>query len=76
MAEANHYGIDVVEDFGSVNTFSNINNKARWKLFKVVGEDEDDEDEAKNEDIDQYFDGHTLIVRNKKTGTGFFAMFN
>ena len=68
MHEARRHGIDVVEDHGRINTFGNINAKARWKLYDVVGES--------SSNVYERFDGHTLVVRNKKTGNGFFAMFD
>lgn len=68
MMEANDEGIDVVEDFGPINTYQNANNKARYKLFRIVGEDDDQ--------VRSLFDGHTLAVSNKQTGVGFFAMFD
>lgn len=70
MKEANNAGIDVVEDYGPVNTFQNANNKARYKLFRIVGEDDEECG------IVSRFDGHTLAVMNKNTGNGFLAMFD
>lgn len=70
MKEANDAGIDAVEDYGSVNTFQNANNKARYKLFRIVGENDDECGIAAR------FDGHTLAVTNKNIGNGFLAMFD
>lgn len=70
MQEANAQGLDVVERYGSLDSYRSINNKARFKLYQLTGEDEE------NSDMMHHFDGHMLNVLNKKTGIGFFAMFD
>lgn len=47
--------------------------KARHILYDVVSENDSN---AKSDDIVRRFDGHTLFVRNKRTGIGFLAMFD
>lgn len=69
MKEANSHGIDVVERYGTLDTFNSINNRARMKLFNTIGEDECN-------GVEHSFDGHTLDVYNEKTGIGCIIMFD
>ena len=74
MKEANANGIYVVEDFGQVNTYNNINKASRYKLYGVVGESE--KYRYEDDDIINSFDGHTWHVKNKKTGVASFAFLD
>lgn len=74
MKEANANGIHVVEDFGQVNTYNNINRASRYKLYSVVGESE--KYRYEDDDVINSFDGHTWHVKNKKTGIGSFAFLD
>lgn len=69
MHEANLLGVNVVEDFGSTNTYINSNAKARYELYAVVGETD-------RSHIHRFGSGQNLFIKNDKTGTMFYAHFD
>lgn len=71
MKEANAEGLDVVAKYGSLDSYANINRRARFKLFEKVSESC-----HSSEDIIEWSNDHTHFMMNRRTGIGSIAEFD
>lgn len=69
MKVANENGINVVKTLSGDDTYMTDENKARYVLEDVIGENEDSDTMVIKDD-------QTVFIKNKKTGQGVLTLFD